>query len=34
MSSEVYTAVTLHTVPFKFDPKMLNAQMGEYGKGF
>ena len=31
-SSEVYTVVTLHHVPFELDLKVLYAKMGEYGK--
>ena len=31
-SSEVYTVVTLHNVPFEFDLKILYAKMGEYGR--
>ena len=34
MSSEVYTVVTLHHVPFELDLKVLYARSGEYGKVF
>ena len=31
-SSEVYTVVTLHNVPFEFDLKIVYPKMGEYGR--